>query len=528
VQARARPDDSRLLNAVDALPAGAFPDWQHVALLLGGFALVAGPLLHLSLWRVDRRPWLWVAVPTLAVIVTAGIYVAAAAQPGHDVVANAISEVRVDPTTGDARQALAVGFFAPLRDQLSVRVDGEVPVRVATLNQQGSSPFGTSFAGGGNRVGPMLPGFRVISGRDTQVDFTSRATLQNGLRSLVLSRALPRSALGRLETDLHVEGADGIVRGSVRNATPYTLDEVGLVLGQTISKLGPMAPGQTSSVTFDPRTPPPMAPGSIPYSFAWQLLGQPSANLRATSGSSTALDMPNDPEIRRRARALDAVFSAGDTNAPLSYSGNGVPLTRPTSVRPTLIAISSDSIGGDVLPTVGAQRAFELSVIEVPVHLNITPGPFTLSAALVPPSVAVDSGASLNAGVTSGASWLDLRGGATYTFRPDVPTNARVNRLTVSTQQASVGQPGSAAASAPPALNRTSAVPSTQGTFSIYDWRTAAWQRLAAGSQFVALDDAPRFIGPDGSVRVQVTSGGSDRLVRFLPPELTLEGEVAS
>ena len=526
-QAAAQPDDARLLSAVDALPAGAFPDWQHVALLLGGFALVAGPVLHLVLWRADRRPWLWIAVPVLAIAVTAGIYAFAALQPGHDVVANAISEVRVDPTTGDARQALAVGFFAPLHDQLSVHMSGEVPVRVATASQIGSSPLAMGLSGPPSRGGPVLPGFRVISGRDTQVDFTSNATVQNGLRSLVLSRTLSRGEFGQLESDLRVEGSDGIVRGTVRNATPYTLDQVGLVVGQSIAKLGPMAPGQTSNVMLDPRTPPPMAPGSVPYSFAWQLLGEPSTSPRASSASPTALDMPNDPETRRRLRVVDAVFSSSDGSSSLAYNGGAIPSTRPSSVRPMLIALSSDSIGGDVLPSVGVQRTFELSVLEVPVHLSIQSGAFTLSSALNPPSVAVDSGASLNVGVTSGATWLDLRGAATYTFRPDMPGNAHVDRLTISTQQASVAQTG-AGSNATVTLPPPSTGPSTQGTFSIYNWQTAAWQTLVSGAQQVDLSDAPPFIGPDGSVRVKVTSGGTDRLIRFLPPELTLEGEVGS
>jgi hypothetical protein len=524
----ARPDDARLLSAVDALPAGAFPDWQHVALLLGGFALMAGPVLHLVLWRMDRRPWLWLAVPALAIVATAGIYAFAAMQPGHDVVANAIGEIRVDPSTGDARQALAIGFFAPLHDRLSVHVNGELPVRVATANQMGGSALGLGLPGSATRGGgaPMLPGFRVVSGRDTQVDFTSNATMQTGLRSLVLSRTLTRAEFGQLQTDLRVEGADGVVRGAVRNATPYALDQVGLVIGQTIAKIGPMAPGQTSSVALDPRAPPPMAPGAIPYSFAWQLLGEPSAGMRTGSGSPTGLDLASDPETRRRLRVVDAVFSSSDASSPLAYNGSGVPNSRPSAVRPMLIALSTDNIGTDVLPSVGTQRTFELSVLEVPVHLNIQPGPFTLSSALTPPSVAVDSGASLNVGATSGGTWLDLRGAATYTFRPDMPGNAHIDRLTISTQQAGVPQP-SGGTNAAPTLPRA-AGPSTQGTFSIYNWQTAAWQMLAPGTQQVDVSDAPPYIGPDGSVRVKVTSGGTDRLVRFLPPELTLEGEVSS
>jgi hypothetical protein len=239
--------------------------------------------------------------------------------------------------------------------------------------------------------------------------------------------------------------------------------------------------------------------------------------------------MPNDPETRRRVRAVDAVFSSADAGSSAAYNGSSNPSARPTSVRPMLVALSSDTIGGDVVPSagVGGQRTFELSVLEVPVRVSIPPGPFTLSSALTPPSVSVDSGTSLNVGVTSSATWLDLRGAATYTFRPDMPGNAHVERLTISTQQAGAAQ-AATGPSAASSLPRPAAGPSTQGTFSIYNWNTAGWQVLASGAQQVELSDAPSFIGPDGSVRVKVTSGGTDRQVRFLPPELTLEGEVGS
>jgi hypothetical protein len=534
-----RQDDSRLLSAVDALPSNAFPDWQHVALLLGGFALVVGPLLHLVLWRTGRRPWLWLAVPGLSLATAVAISIVAGVQPGHDVVANVVSEVRVDPMTGDARQAMAVGFFAPLHDQLSVHISGEVPVRVSVgpsttgalsqaaafaLGNAGVVSAGAAYSG---RSAAALPGYKVVTGRDTEVDYTSNATLDNGLRSLVLSRAIPRDSFGQLEADLRLEGADGIVEGTVRNATPYTLDEVGLAIGQTISRLGPMAPGQTTSVRFDPRASPPVAPGNLAYSFAWQLFGVPAAAARASNTSGPGLDPPGDAETRRRIKVVDAVFGPGDRSAPVTYSANGLPMPRPTSVRPMLVAVTGEVVGADVLPNAGAQRTFQESVIEVPVRLSIAPGPFTLSSSLMPPTVGIASGGSLNPGGSSSPLWLDLRGAATYTFRADLPVNSHVNRLNVTTQQASAPSVPAGARTLPQPSNANRG-PSTQGTFSIYNWQTAAWESLTAGTREVALSPAQEFIGPDGSVRILVTSGGTDRVVRFLAPELTLEGEAGS
>ena len=237
--------------------------------------------------------------------------------PGRDVVANAVSEVRLDPRTGDARQAVAVGFFAPLRDRLTVRSSGELPVRVwmgstPNLQQAASSSVGSPFA---QTFGMPIPTatpdapYRVVTGRDTQIEFGPMASAQNGLRSVVFSRALP--AMGRIETDLHIEGPDGLIRGTVRNSTPYPLDQVGVGIGQTLVKLGPLAPGQTVPVSFDPRTTPPAAPAGVAYSLAWQMFGTPSTSARATQSVAT-LELPSDPEVRRRVRLLDTVLARGD------------------------------------------------------------------------------------------------------------------------------------------------------------------------------------------------------------------------
>jgi hypothetical protein len=522
-----RPDDTRLLTAIDALPTNAFADWKQIALLLGGFAFLVGPVVHLVLWRLGRRPWLWVAVPALSLAVTAAIYVGAALQPGHDVVANVVSEVKVDPTTGDARQAMAVGFFAPLHDQLSVHIAGEVPVRVpfgqfggSALSQASAFALGTFTTSA--RTGAALPGYRIITGRETQVDYLSNATLNDGLRSMVLSRGLPRGSFGQFDANLQITGLDGVVQGSVHNATPYAFEQVGLAVGSTIARIGPMVPGQTSTVSFEASAAPPQPPGYPAYAFSWQLFGvsSPTPNARP--------DVPSDPEIRRRLKIVDAVFSANETRPVASYN---VPFGAPSTVRPMLVGISSDPIGQDMLPSAGAQRVFQETVVEVPVHLTIAPGPFTVTSWLLPATVGVGTGGSLNPGGTTSPAWLDLRGAATYTYQLDLPANSRVDRMNVTTQQAPggsvpVGSGPSTVRSTTSA--QTTTAPSTQGTFSIYNWQNAGWESLAAGSREVALSPAQEYVGPDGSVRIQVTSGGNDRVVRFLAPELTLEGQAGS
>jgi hypothetical protein len=349
---------------------------------------------------------------------------------------------------------------------------------------------------------------------------------------LVLNRTLP--GFGRIETDLRVEGTDGLIKGSIRNSTPYALDQVGLAIGLTVSNVGPLAPGQTAAVSFDPRTSPPTAPGNFAYSIAWQMFGVPADSLRASAASSTALELPQDPDIRRRVKVMDTVLTRGDRSR-YAYSSTGQPFQAAAPVAPMLVAVSSTAIGDDLFPSAGPQRTYTLSVLEQPLQLAIASGPFTVTPVLLPPTMSVDPGASITTASNgqAGQLWLDLRGGsATYTFHANFTAAARVDRLVIKTRETTAPSPPATQLPGNAQVNvRGGQVdipgPSTPGTFSAFNWQSSAWEPLAAGQTQATISPAGGFVGPDGSVRVQVSSGAPNRTVRFLAPELTMQGEAA-
>ena len=148
-----RDNIMQLQDAVNALPRDAYPDWRLVALILGGFALVAGPLLHLTLRRLDRRGLVWVAVPGFALLLSVVLYYAGIGRDGRDVLIHVVSHVRLDPSAGQAKQLLFAGFFAPTRQELQVTVPGDVPVRVG-------SNYGGLLWPGGPGVGEFRTALR--------------------------------------------------------------------------------------------------------------------------------------------------------------------------------------------------------------------------------------------------------------------------------------------------------------------------------------------------------------------------------
>jgi hypothetical protein len=517
---------SQLQGAVDALPSDALPGWQTAALLLGVFLLVVGPILHFVLSRIDRRTWIWVIVPATASILAAGMYYVGVGRDGRDVLVNVVSHVRLDPDGGPASQGVMAGFYAPTYATLSVDVPGDLPVRPGTSSS--FQPY--SSYGGAAAPASTEPPFHVISGRDTRVEFESG---QWGMRTVSVSRALENA--GAVATHLELDG--GIIKGTLRNDTPYLLEDAGVVVGQGVAKLGTLAPGQTASFVLDPGSPSsPFAGNSYPVS--WRLFGTPRGSTASGAAGAVAvsrvysapglssampvaprsvmipeqLDVPQDPETQRRIRLMDPFV-----NVPRMGPGaQSMPLT--------FMAFTRQPIGKELLAATG-HPSFYLNFLEQPLRLELPPGPFA-----IPPAMSTAEVVSQNGGLGGGGdgiiSWVQLQSGSVvYEFRPPLPAKSQVDALSITTRQ--MGQavaivPGKGMA--PP--SSVSPGPAEAGVFAVYNWQSAAWEPLAGGREEVRLQPATQYVGPDGSVKLQVVAG-LDRVVMFLQPELMVEGRVS-
>ncbi|MHB0870218.1 MAG: hypothetical protein ACYC66_11635 [Chloroflexota bacterium] len=516
----------RMQGAVEAMPPEVFPSWWVVALLLGGFALVVGPLLHLLLWKRDRRGWVWVAVPAAALLLSAALYYTGIGRGGRDVLANVVAHVQLDPAGSQSRASLVAGFFAPTHPKLAVEVPGDVPVRVVN---RFAGPYGPS----GMPAAPSSePPFRVLSGRSTRVEFDSG---QWAMRSVALVRDLGQEA-GKITARLGLES--GLIKGTLRNDTPYPLEDAAVLIGQSLVKLGNLAPGQSVPVVLDPGTPPDPFRGGFPLSY--RLFGQPvsdpasggggravAVSVSAVSSSGMGVTMPaipggaperyelpQDPEVHRRVRLMDPIV-----NAPRPGPGMA-------STPLTFLAFTRSPVGQG-LPGVGDHPVYHLALLEQRLQLEFPPGPFTIPASLIPAEVTTQSG-GYGGGSNGTISWVQLQGGSmTCSFKLPLPSAARVEAISITTRQmgpsTAVTQGGRGMAPVPPTTTPTPAEP---GLFSVYNWQSAAWEPLPGGEESARLAPASPHVGPEGMVRVQVTAG-LDRAVQFIMPELTVEGTVA-
>lgn len=515
---------AQMQGAVEAVPPEVFPNWWTVALLLGAFALAVGPLLHFVLGRLDRRTLVWLAVPAAALLLSAALYYVGVGRGGRDVLASVVTHVRLDPAGLHSRASIVAGFFAPTHPKLAVEVPGDTPVRVLS---RFSGPYGP----GGLPVAPSSePPFHVVSGRDTRVEFDSG---QWSMRAVGLSRELGEEA-GKITARLGLES--DLIKGTLRNDTPYHLEDAAVAIGQGLVKLGNLAPGQSVPVVLDPGPAADPFRGGFPLSY--RLFGRPVSDAAAGGGgmpvpfpvsavSSVAvrssvvmpggvperLELPRDPEVLRRVRLMDPIV-----NVPKPSPGmSAMPLT--------FLAFTRSQVAQG-LPGVGDRQVYHLALLEQRLQLEFPPGPFTIPASLIPADVTSTSG-GWGGGSNGTISWVSLDSGSmTCSFKLPLPSGAKVEAITATTQQ--MGPSTSVAQrekGMPPPRPGVAPSPAEPGVFSVYNWQTAAWEPLPGGQERTRIAPADSYVGQDGTVKLQV-SAGQDRAVQFIMPELTVEGTV--
>lgn len=285
--------EGNLANALTGLPALQFPSVGMLALLIGIYILVVGPGAYLVLRRFDRLALGWIVVPTVTLLFAGGAYAFGYAHRGGDVVLNQLTYIETfSDSAALTRVRSFVGLFSPTRRayELETDFDGREPPLLRPISLQG--PWDASLGGGSAvLVQPETGGAAVH-------DFDVAQWSMRALTSDTLIDTTP------LRAQLTLDGAS--LRGTVENAGDQPLQDVVLVQGDQVARIGDLAPGETRQVAFDPeqgnRGNGKQAPGTTLSGLIYGDLIERSAQVGGT---------PPPAAVQLRIRMLDAIFAYG-------------------------------------------------------------------------------------------------------------------------------------------------------------------------------------------------------------------------
>lgn len=272
--------EENLASALTSLPALDLPSINLLALLLGCYLIVVGPVTYLVLRRLDRLALGWVVVPVITVLFAVIAYGVGFNLRGGDVIVSQISLIdAAEP--GLARERDFIGIFSPDRSTYRLRAVGETPL-VRPITVQGPWSPGPPVNG---RYVQIAPDGRVVEGLNVA---------QWSLQSVMLDRIVPSPGL---EAQITVNGDQ--VQGAVINHSDHTLADVALVYNDYLSLIETLAPGEQRTVQLER---PMHAFEGIMLSY---LIYGPKFDERGRVGQ------PIPPVLQLRSRILDALYGYG-------------------------------------------------------------------------------------------------------------------------------------------------------------------------------------------------------------------------
>ncbi len=224
-------DDSQIVNAVNQLASLALPPIGGLLLLIGGYIILIGPINYLILKRIDRRELAWITMPVLIVAFAAGSYFFGSTLRGNDLIVNEVAVVRGAPGATEGEAQVYVGVYSPTRSTYQLEVRGNALL---------AGPSTGDFAGNGDpNVLDIVQGDPAVV-RDLTVGFSSLRTV----------RADAPATVPLVTTALSFK--DGVLTGSITNASGEALDAVAVVLGTSVAVVGDMPAGSTKEVSLRP------------------------------------------------------------------------------------------------------------------------------------------------------------------------------------------------------------------------------------------------------------------------------------
>lgn len=244
-------NDSNLISAVAQLPVLALPPVGGLLLLLAAYVLIIGPINYLVLRRLDRRELAWVTMPVLVVGFAVASYAYGSLVRGGEVILNEIAIVRGGSGVTDGQAQVYLGLFSPTRGTYDVTLPGGALV---------ASPISAEFGGGTG-----ADSLDVLQGDPARV-----RGLEIGYGSLRAIRADTPTTVPRLDVSLALK--DGVITGRIDNTSDEPLEQVAVVVGNSVAVVGDLAAHSSGNVSLTP------ASNLFGQMIADRIVGQPFQN----------------------------------------------------------------------------------------------------------------------------------------------------------------------------------------------------------------------------------------------------------
>ncbi|HEY7200225.1 MAG TPA: hypothetical protein VIC57_08450 [Candidatus Dormibacteraeota bacterium] len=230
----------QISNILTDTPVANAPPVGLLGGLLVAYVLLAGLLNYLFLKALGRRPLMWISIPLIAVVFTAGAYGVGFGSRGSDFLVTEVQVQRLAPE-GAVESYSFDGVFPPRKGDVTLALPGNTLVSTAvTLNGVNS---------GDGRGGAI-----ITMGPHPQVVLSNVAVWNmRPVQTLTVSHPYAYEPKQSLPLDAQLRVQKGHVVGKVVNLSPRPIADVELVSasGSEAVVATSLAPGASASVDVE-------------------------------------------------------------------------------------------------------------------------------------------------------------------------------------------------------------------------------------------------------------------------------------
>ncbi len=233
---------SQMGYALQNLPVLDLPSVKGLALLLGFYILVIGPLNYLVLRAKNRLHWAWVTIPLITLIFSISAFSLGYALHGSDVFVNRAALIETNPT-GKATYTSYIGVFSPARSGFEIEVPGGGLLSPLSPYYNPWDSFGTDAG---------LTSGRSVRLMQTDPAYVQGLTVDQWSMQSFMMEGLEMDfggETGGVTSDLRIEGS--LLQGSVTNRSQYLLKDVTVIFGRRFQRLGDLPAGESAQLSLD-------------------------------------------------------------------------------------------------------------------------------------------------------------------------------------------------------------------------------------------------------------------------------------
>lgn len=442
--------------ALQNLPSLDPPSMKTLAMVLGVYILLIGPVNYLVLRRLRKLDWAWLTIPLFTIAFAAGAFYVGYLTRGNDVIINRISILNVVPGSTRHPARTYVGIVSPSATTYEVRVGGAPllsPITSAYGPWGGIKDMPVNLPEPQAGIATTGNAFEAVQGDPGLV--RNLAINQWAMQSFK-AETVYQAEQPPVELEVTLEG--NRLRGKLRNAMDYELRQPVLISGNSFATLENVPPH--SEKTFDVR----LQTDSSGNQFPWSLY------------NAIFNFFSSDPAVSRdnslRQSILDSYF--------------GTAWGQPQVPQGLLL------LGWSDLPVVNVEiprlrlAPLQTTLVTLSMSLPTAQGEITLPYGTIPGRFVSSEGDAGECG--PGRVYL-MRGRVILDYT--LPTQARGVRVK---QLELLGRPDPGISGLP--------------TVALYDWTLQDWVTLEALQEYVPapVPDPQRFLSPVGNtIRLQAS-----------------------